>query len=585
MGRSVPGGALITLLRPRLAPHRRAVVLAVVLQTVQTLALLYLPTLNADVIDNGLVEGDTGHVLRQGGFMLLVTVVQIAAGLGVVHHGAHAAMALSRDLRAEFYHRVRTLPSADVDRFGVPSLMTRTTNDIAQVEVLLLLVLTLIVSVPVTCVGGIALALGQNVPLTSLLLVATPLLALAIGLFNHRVRPTFERMQQLLDTMNRVLREQIIGVRVVRAFVRDDAERGRFAEVNTELRAAALRVARTLALLVATMTLLMNAGGIAVIWFGGRLIDAGDMRLGALAAFLMYLTEVFGALIMLGGVLMAVPRAQIAAGRVDDVLRTESSVRPAERPVRPAGVRGVLTLSGLGFRYPGAESPVLHGIDLNARPGQTVAVIGSTGSGKSTLLGLIPRLADATEGTVTLDGVDIRDLDPAVLSAAVGLVTQRPHLFTGTIAGNLRRAAPDATDEDLWHALEVAQAREFVAAAPGGLDHPVTQGGTNLSGGQRQRIAIAMVLLRRPAVYLFDDSFSALDHGTERVLRQALVAETGHATVLVVAQRVSTVRDADLIVVLDRGRIVGRGTHRELAAGDPTYQQIIESQTTVPEAA
>ncbi|MGW7688983.1 ABC transporter ATP-binding protein [Streptomyces asiaticus] len=585
MGRSVRGGALSALLGPRLAAHRRGIVVSVLLQVVQTVALLYLPTLNADVIDEGLVKGDTGQVLHAGGLMLLMAFVQGAAGLGVAFYGARTTMAVCRELRAELFGRVRRLSPTDVERFGVPSLMARITNDLAQIEALLLLTLTLVVSVPVACVGGIVLALRQNVALTSLLLVAIPLLALTIGRFNHRLRPTFHRMQYTIDTMNRVLREQIIGVRVVRSFVREEDERRRFAHVNAELQEASLRVGRTMAVLVALMTLLMNVSGVAVVWFGGHLIDTNDMRLGALAAFLAYLAEVLGALIMLGGMVMAVPRAQVSAVRVGEVLRAEPSLRPPWRPVRPSAVHGTLELRGLGFQYPGAESPVLQGIDLQVRPGQTVAFIGSTGSGKSTLLNLIPRLVEATEGTVRIDGVDVRELDPAVLSAAVGLVPQKPHLFTGTVATNLRYGAPDATDEQLWQALEVAQAREFVERTAGGLDHPVAQASANLSGGQRQRLAIARMLLRRPALYLFDDSFSALDGATELALRQALAREAAHRTVLLVAQRVSTVRDADQVVVLDRGRIVGSGTHSELAESNEIYQQILQSQTTIPERA
>ncbi|WP_432046554.1 ABC transporter ATP-binding protein [Streptomyces asiaticus] len=585
MGRSVWGGALSALLGPRLAPHRRGIVVSVLLQAVQTVALLYLPTLNAQVIDEGLVKGDTGQVLHAGGLMLLMAFFQGAAGLGVAFYGARTTMTVSRELRAELFGRVRRLSPTEVERFGVPSLMARMTNDVAQIEALLLLTLTLVVSVPVACVGGIVLALRQNVALTSLLFVAIPLLALTIGLFNHRLRPTFHRMQYTIDTMNRVLREQIIGVRVVRAFVREEDERRRFAHVNAELQEASLRVGRTMAVLVALMTLLMNLSGVAVVWFGGHLIDTNDMRLGALAAFLTYLAEVLGALIMLGGMVMAVPRAQVSAVRVDEVLRAEPGLRPPRRPVRPSAVRGTLELRGLGFQYPGAESPVLRGIDLQVRPGQTVAFIGSTGSGKSTLLNLIPRLVDATEGTVRIDGVDVRELDPAVLSAAVGLVPQKPHLFTGTVATNLRYGAPDATDEQLWHALEVAQAREFVERTVGGLDHPLAQAGANLSGGQRQRLVIARTLLRRPALYLFDDSFSALDGATELALRQALAREAAHRTVLLTAQRVSTVRDADQVVVLDRGRIVGSGTHSELAESNEIYQQILKSQTTIPERA
>jgi ATP-binding cassette subfamily B multidrug efflux pump len=570
---------LSRLVRERIGRYRRPLLLAVLLQVVQTVALLLLPTLNAAVIDNGLVRGDTGFVWRAGGLMLLVTLVEVTAGLAVVLFAARAAMGMSRDLRHEMFHRVRRMPVTEVDVIGVPSLTTRTIIDVAQIEVLVLLGLTVIVSVPIICVGGIILALRQSLPLASLLLVAVPLLALAIGAFNRRTRPTFDLVQNRLDTIARVLREQISGVRVVRAFGREAAERDRFAAVNDDLRRAGLRVGQTMALLVAGMTLLLNVSGIAVVWFGGRLLDAGDMRLGALTAFLTYLAQVLGALVTLGGVLLAVPRASVAAGRLDEVLRPDPATPAAADGRTPLTTSaGVLSLRGVGFRHSGAGQPVLTGVDLDAGPGRTVAVIGGTGSGKSTLLGLIARLADATDGSITLDGVDMRDLEPAARIAAVGLVPQRAHLFSGTVATNLRHGAPDATDEELWHALEVAQAHDFVAATPEGLGHPVAQGGANLSGGQRQRLAIAAMLVRRPSVYLFDDAFSALDHTTERALRRALVTETAHATTVIAAQRPGTVRDADTIIVLDRGRVAAAGTHDELAATDPAYRQILETQ-------
>jgi ATP-binding cassette subfamily B protein len=576
---------LLRLLRVHLRPYGRAIVLVVLFQFVQTLATLYLPTLNADIIDNGVVQGDTGYIVRTGGFMLGVTLGQIVCSIVAVYFGARTAMALGRDVRAAIFHRVHDFSAQEVGQFGAPSLITRTTNDVQQVQMLVLLTFTLMVSAPIMCVGGILLALRQDVPLSGLLLVIVPVLVGVVAMIIVRMRPLFRTMQVRIDRINRVLREQITGIRVIRAFVRDEHERQRFAGANTELMDVSLGVGRLMALMFPTVMLVINLSSVAVLWFGGHRIASGGMHVGALTAFLSYLLQILMAVMMATFMFVMIPRAEVCAERIQEVLDTEPSVRVPLAPVSPLQRRGELELRGVDFRYPGAEAPVLHGVDLVARPGHTTAVIGSTGSGKTTLLNLVPRLFDVTGGAVLVDGVDVRELDPAVLAATVGLVPQKPYLFSGTVASNLRYGQPDATDEQLWRALAVAQARDFVAGMPGGLAAPIAQGGSNVSGGQRQRLAIARVLVRRPEIYLFDDSFSALDYATDSALRAALAEEIAEATVVIVAQRVNTIRDADRIVVLDEGRVVGTGTHAELMGTSPTYREIVLSQLTEQEAA
>ncbi|WDV51498.1 ABC transporter ATP-binding protein [Streptomyces coeruleorubidus] len=576
---------LIRLLRTYIRPYKRPIALLVLLQFLQTCATLYLPTLNADIIDQGVVNGDTGYILGYGGLMIGISLVQVVCNIGAVFYGARTASALGRDVRAAVFDRVQSFSAREVGHFGAPSLITRTTNDVQQVQMLALMTFTLMVSAPIMCVGGIVLALGLDVPLSGVLVAVVPVLGICVTLIVRRLRPLFRSMQERLDTVNRVLREQITGNRVIRAFVRDEYEQQRFRKANGDLTDFSLGTGNLLALMFPIVMTVVNLSSIAVVWFGAHRIDSGGMQIGDLTAFLAYLMQIVMSVMMATFMFMMVPRAEVCAERIQEVLDTSSSVVPPSAPVRELRRHGHLELRGAGFRYPGAEEPVLRAVDLVARPGETTAVIGSTGSGKSTLLGLVPRLFDATDGQVLVDGVEVAEIDPELLAKTVGLVPQKPYLFAGTVATNLRYGNPDATDEELWHALEVAQAREFVERLEGGLDAPIAQGGTNVSGGQRQRLAIARTLVQRPEIYLFDDSFSALDYATDAALRAALAQETAEATVVIVAQRVATIRDADRIVVLDEGRVVGTGRHHELMADNETYREIVLSQLTEAEAA
>ncbi|MFJ4279304.1 ABC transporter ATP-binding protein [Streptomyces massasporeus] len=576
---------LIRLLRTYLRPYKRPIALLVLLQFLQTCATLYLPTLNADIIDQGVVNGDTGYILGYGGLMIGISLVQVVCNIGAVYYGARTASALGRDLRASVFDRVQSFSAREVGHFGAPSLITRTTNDVQQVQMLALMTFTLLVSAPIMCVGGIVLALGLDVPLSAVLVAVVPVLGICVTLIVRRLRPLFRSMQERLDSVNQVLREQITGNRVIRAFVRDEYEQQRFRKANTDLTDFALGTGNLLALMFPIVMTVVNLSSIAVVWFGAHRIDSGGMQIGDLTAFLAYLMQIVMSVMMATFMFMMVPRAEVCAERIQEVLDTSSSVVPPSAPVRELRRHGHLEIRGAGFRYPGAEEPVLRAVDLVARPGETTAVIGSTGSGKSTLLGLVPRLFDATEGQVLVDGVEVAEIDPQLLAKTVGMVPQKPYLFAGTVATNLRYGNPDATDEELWHALEVAQAKDFVERLESGLDSPIAQGGTNVSGGQRQRLAIARTLVQRPEIYLFDDSFSALDYATDAALRAALGQETAEATVVIVAQRVATIRDADRIVVLDEGRVVGTGRHHELMADNETYREIVLSQLTEAEAA
>lgn len=577
---------LVRLIRQYLAPYRGAVVAVLVLQLVQTLATLYLPSLNADIIDNGVARGDTAYILRVGGVMLAVSLLQIVCAVAAVYIGSRTAMAFGRDVRGGLFTHVQEFSAREVGRIGAPSLITRTTNDVQQVQMLVLLSFTMMVTAPIMLVGGVIMALQEDVTLSWLLVVVVPVLGVTVGLIISRMIPWFRAMQKRIDAINRVLREQITGIRVVRAFVRERRESERFAVASTELYTASLRVGQLMALMFPVVMLVMNASSVAVLWFGAQRIDAGQMQIGALTAFLSYLMYILMAVMMSTMMFVMVPRAVVSAERIEEVLDTETSVVPPVTPRTPdPGRRGHLELRGAEFRYPGAENAVVRGVDLVAEPGRTTAIIGSTGAGKTTLLNLVPRLADVTAGAVLVDGVDVRELDPEALWTAIGLVPQKPYLFSGTVASNLRYGRPDATDEELWHALEVAQARDFVEAMPERLDAPIAQGGTNVSGGQRQRLAIARALVRRPEIYLFDDSFSALDFATDAALRAALVPETRDATVVIVAQRVATIRHADRIVVLEDGEVVASGTHPELLESSQTYREIVYSQISEEEAA
>lgn len=576
---------LTRLLRTHLRPYRRDLAVMLVLQLIGTVASLFLPSLNADIIDNGVAKHDIGYIVATGGWMLSVTVLQIVCSVGAVYLGARLAMAFGRDVRSAIFHRVGQFSAREVNGFGAPSLITRTTNDVQQVQLLVVLVCTVAITAPITCVGGIVLALHEDIGLSWLLVVCVPLLVAAIGLIVSRMVPRFREMQERIDQVNRVLREQLSGVRVVRAFVREPVETQRFADANTSLTDTALGVGRLQALINPTVMLIMNGSSIAVLWFGAQRVDLGQMSIGALIAFFSYLTQVLISVMIATFVSTMIPRAAVCAERINEVLDTEPSVHPPATPIRTLPTGAGLELRDVEFRYPGAAEPVLRDISFHAPPGQVTAIIGSTGAGKSTLLSLVPRLIDVTEGSVLVNGVDVREAEPDALWRRIGLVPQRAYLFTGTVASNLRYGNSDATDEQLWAALEIAQAADFVRAMPDGLNAPINQGGTNVSGGQRQRLAIARALVRQPDVYLFDDAFSALDSATDARLRAALRPHVEHAAMVVVAQRVSTILDADQIIVLDNGGIVGRGTHHELMDSCPTYVEIVHSQLAPEQAA
>jgi ATP-binding cassette subfamily B protein len=576
---------LTRLLRSHLRPYRELLVAVVVLQTIQALASLYLPTLNADIIDRGVLAGDNDYIRSTGLAMLGVTFVQVVFSVAAVYAGARVAMGFGRDVRDDLFHRVTDFSAREVNQLGAPSLINRITNDVQQVQMLVVLTCTLAVAAPVTVVGGIVMAMRQDVGLSWLVLVSLPALALSVGSIVRRMIPMFRTMQERIDGANLVLREQITGIRVVRAFVREPHERARFGRVNDELTETTLQAGRLMARMFPTLLLIINASSVGVIWFGADRVDTGAMTVGSLVAFLTYFTLMLIAVMMGMFVALMAPRAAVCAERIVEVLDTEPSVRPPARPVTEVATRGSLELRDAGFRYPGAEAPVLDGISFTSLAGQTTAVIGSTGSGKTTLVNLVARLVDVTSGAVLIDGVDIRDLDPGALWDRIGLVPQRPFLFSGTVASNLRYGKPDATEDELWEALTVAEAADFVRAMPGGLHATIAQGGTNVSGGQRQRLAIARALVKRPEVYLFDDAFSALDLATDARLRARLGPYVAGSTVLVVAQRVSTIATADQILVLEDGRAVGLGTHAELLARCPTYAEIVESQVGEGEAA
>ena len=576
---------LIRLLRTYLLPYKKLLAAVVALQFVQVAATMSLPTLNAKLIDNGILKGNTSYILKVGAVMLVLAFVQGAFAIWATYYGAKSAMSFGRDVRKSLFHRVTAFSTREVDTFGAPSLITRITNDVQQVQMLVVMLCTLFVAAPITIIIGVFLAVREDGPLSLILVVAIPVLIVCVGMVIVRMVPQFQAMQIRIDRVNQVLREQIIGMRVVRAFVREPLEAERFGDANADLTLTSLRAGRLMAFMFPTVLLVLNISSVAAVWIGGNRIGAGQMQLGSLIAFLSYLVQILMAVMMATFVAILWPRAAVCAVRIQEVLHTEASVVIPSAPVTNLVGRGTLELRDVGFRYPGAAEPVLCDVNLIARPGQTTAIIGSTGAGKTTLINLIPRLVDCTAGSVLVDGVDVRELDPEVLWRRVSLVPQKPYLFSGTVASNLRFADGDATDDELWAALEIAQATNFVRAMPGGLDAPISQGGTNVSGGQRQRLAIARALVRKPGIYLFDDSFSALDLATDARLRAALAPVTADATVVIVAQRVTTIINADQILVLEDGRPVGLGTHRALLDDCPTYAEIVASQMTAEEAA
>jgi ATP-binding cassette subfamily B multidrug efflux pump len=576
---------LIRLAREYLRPYRRWLTAIVLLQFIGTVAALYLPSLNADIIDKGVATGDTAYIMRTGAMMLAVALLQIGCSVAAVWFSARTAMSFGRDVRSAIFHRVGSFSQREVQQFGAPSLITRETNDVQQVQMLVLMSCTLMVAAPIMMVGGVIMAMREDFGLSWLLGVCIPALLLSVAFIVSRMVPSFRVMQERIDEVNRLLREQITGVRVVRAFVREPHETERFAHANGELTAVAVRAGRWLATMFPTVMLILNVSSVAVLWFGGHRVENGQMEVGALTAFLAYLVQILMSVMMATFMLMMVPRSSVCADRISEVLDTRSSVVPPEEPVTEVAEHGTLVFDQVEFTYPGADVPVVRDVSFEARPGQTVAVIGSTGAGKSTMVNLVPRLFDVTGGRVLVNGVDVRQLDPDLLWSSIGLVPQRAWLFSGTVRSNLQYGRPDATDEQMWEALEVAQGRDFVEAMPEKLDAPISQGGTNVSGGQRQRLAIARALIRNPEIYLFDDSFSALDLATDARLRAALRPVTRDATVLIVAQRVSTIRDADLILVVEDGEVVGRGRHDDLLVTCDTYREIVESQLSAEEAA
>ena len=569
------------LLSTVLAKYKRYIWLVVAFQAVQSIAGLYLPTVNADIIDNGVIKNDVPYIWQMGGIMLAVTLVQITFSVGAVYYGSKVAMGFGRDVRRSLFHQVNDFSSREVAQFGAPSLITRITNDVQQVQMLVLMTCTLLLAAPFTTIGGVFLAMHQDLGLSRILVVAMPVLAVTLAVIIMSMVPTFRLMQERIDRINVILREQLTGIRVLRAFVREPEETERFRLANQAVTETALRGGRLQSLMFPTATLFINISSVAVVWFGSDRIAEGVMQPGAMIAFLTYLTQILMSVMMATWMAALLPRASVSAERIQEVLHTPSSVVISASAITELSRTAELNFNDVGFHYPGAEEPVLKDINFTVRAGQTMAVIGSTGSGKTTLVNLVTRLFDATAGSVVLDGVDVRDLAPEALWSRVGIVPQKPYLFSGTIASNLQYGKDDATEEEMWEALRVAQAEDFVRAMPGGLNAVIAQGGTNVSGGQRQRLAIARALIRHPEIYLFDDSFSALDLTTDAKLRAALKPLAQNAVVLVVAQRVSTIRDADQILVLEDGECVGLGTHDELIATCPTYQEIVDSQAAV----
>ena len=575
---------MIDLFRQYLPTYRWPLVFVLILLSIQAIANLFLPELNADIINNGVVKGDIPYILRTGGFMLLVTgILGVAAVIGV-YFSAKTSMAFGRDVRSGIFRKVETFSQVEVNTFGAASLITRNTNDVQQVQQVLLLALTQMISAPILVVGGLIMALRQDVPLSGVLLVIIPIMIALIGTVMYKAIPLFRALQKKIDRINLVMRETLAGVRVIRAFVRTRDEEARFDEASLDLMDTGLRVNRLFAITLPALMLIMNLSTVAVLWLGAYRVNSGDMPIGNLTAFLQYISLILFSIMTAVILFVMVPRGQVSGARIQEVLKTDPTIWDPPTPISPIR-RGHVEFRDVEFRYPGAEEPVLRHISFEANPGETTAIVGSTGSGKSTLINLLPRFYDATDGAVLIDGVDVKDMDRQDLWSRIGIVPQKAFLFGGTIASNLRFGDQEATDDDLWRALEIAQGREFVAEMEAGLDSPIAQGGTNVSGGQRQRLAIARALVKKPDVYVFDDSFSALDFRTDARLRAALGRELGHATVIIVAQRVGTILHADRIVVLDNGGVVGIGTHDELMRTCETYREIVLSQVTEEEVA
>ncbi len=569
---------MIRLLRSGLRPYWRQIVLVLFLLLVQALANLYLPTLNADIINNGVVTGDTAYILEVGGLMLAVTLVFVIAAIVAVYWGSKVAMGFGRDVRGSLFRRVESFSQAEVNHFGTPSLITRTTNDVQQVQMVVLMMLNVVISAPIMAIGGMIMALRLNVPLSAVILVAIPVMAVFIGLVLRSALPLFMSMQKKIDRINQVTREMLSGVRVIRAFDRTRYEEERFDAANDDLTVTTLKVNRLFALMIPTLTAILNLSTVAIMWFGSIQVADNGMPIGDLTAFLTYIVQILMAVLMATIMFVMVPRAAASAARIQEVLAAEPTVVDPDQPAAPAPVRGLVEFEDVEFRYPGAEDPVLSGISFTAGPGEVTAIVGSTGSGKTTLISLIPRFYDVTGGRVLVDGVDVREMAQQDLWSRIGLVPQKAFLFSGTVASNLRHGDDQAADEALWRYLEIAQGREFVAQMPEELEATVSQGGANVSGGQRQRLAIARALAKRAKIHIYDDSFSALDFATDARLRAALKRETEDATVIIVAQRVGTIMHADRIIVLENGSIAGIGTHDELLTTSETYREIVASQ-------
>ena len=575
---------MIPILRRYLRPYTRPIAFVMVLLLVQAIASLYLPELNADIINNGVAKGDIDYIVRTGGFMLVVTFALMITAIVGVYWSARIAMGFGRDLRSGIFRKVETFSQVEVNQFGAASLITRNTNDVQQIQQVVLMALTMMISAPILTIGGVIMAYRQDGPLTLILLVIIPIMIALIAFVMTRAIPLFQAMQVKIDRINLLMRETLSGVRVIRAFVRTEHEEERFDVASRDLMDTGLRVNRLFAITMPSLMLIMNLSTVAVLWLGAYRVDSGAMPIGNLTAFLQYIMQILFAIMTAVIMFIMVPRAAVSAGRIQQVLETEPSIRDPQNPVSPART-GHLVFRDVTFGYPGAEEPVLRSISFEAKPGETTAIVGSTGSGKSTLINLLPRFYDATGGTVEIDGVDVRDMDRQDLWRRIGVVPQRAFLFGGTVASNLRYGDEAASDDDLWRALDIAQGREFVEEMEERLEAPITQGGTNVSGGQRQRLAIARALVHRPDIYVFDDSFSALDFRTDARLRAALARELGDATVLIVAQRVGTILHADRIVVLEDGGVAGIGTHEELMRTCETYREIVLSQVTEEEAA